>query len=135
MIFFALWMGRDKRYRYAADHLRSCEQLAARIDDWQGHPDHQAYRQRLEEMFERKWGLLDTGAPLSDGRAGSATGAGSDGMGAPQPPVAAVGLQQGDQGRPMASTPSNARSSSASSSRLRLVRGPSPRRERSGECG
>ena len=57
MIFFALWMGRDKHYRYAADHLRSCEQLAARIDDWQGHPDHQAYRQRLEEMFERKWGF------------------------------------------------------------------------------
>lgn len=57
MIFFALWMGRAKRYRYAADHLRSCEQLAARIDDWQGHPDHQAYRQRLEEMFERKWGF------------------------------------------------------------------------------
>jgi hypothetical protein len=35
MVFSALWMGRAMRYRYAAEHLRSCEQLAARIDDWQ----------------------------------------------------------------------------------------------------
>lgn len=55
MIFFALWMGRAKRYRFAAEHLRSCEQLASRIDDWQGLPDHQAFRQRLEELFERQW--------------------------------------------------------------------------------
>ncbi|MFO7629885.1 MAG: hypothetical protein R6W06_10305 [Prochlorococcaceae cyanobacterium] len=57
MVFFALWMGRAKRYRYAADHLRSCEQLAARIDDWQGHPDHTTYVERLRDLFGAKWGF------------------------------------------------------------------------------
>ena len=57
MVFFALWMGRSKRYRYAAEHLRTCEQLAARIDDWQGHPDHATYIERLYDSFGAKWGF------------------------------------------------------------------------------
>ncbi len=57
MVFFALWMGRSQRYRYAAEHLRSCEQLSARIDDWQGHPDHHAYVERLHDLFGTKWGF------------------------------------------------------------------------------
>jgi len=57
MVFYALWMGRAKRYRHAAEHLRSCEQLAARIDDWQGHPDHAAYLERLVDHFGAKWGF------------------------------------------------------------------------------
>jgi len=57
MVFFALWMGRAKRYRHAAEHLRTCEQLAARIDDWQGHPDHAAYVERLDALFGAKWGF------------------------------------------------------------------------------
>ena len=55
MVFFALRMGRTKRYRYAAEHLRSCEQLAARIDDWQGHLTHAAYVERLYDNFGLKW--------------------------------------------------------------------------------
>ena len=35
MVVFALSMGRSKRYRHAAEHLRQCERLEARIDDWQ----------------------------------------------------------------------------------------------------
>lgn len=57
MVFFALWMGRAKRYRYAAEQLRSCEQLAARIDDWQGHPDHSGYVERLYDIYGAKWGF------------------------------------------------------------------------------
>ncbi len=57
MVFFALWMGRANRYRYAAEHLRTCEQLAANIDDWQGHPDHSAYVERLYDIYGAKWGF------------------------------------------------------------------------------
>lgn len=35
-VAFALSMGRCKRYRYAAEHLRECERLDARIVNWQG---------------------------------------------------------------------------------------------------
>ena len=57
MVFFALWMGRANRYRYAAEHLRTCEQLAGRIDDWQGHLDHSAYLERLHNIYGAKWGF------------------------------------------------------------------------------
>ena len=57
MVFFALWMGRSNRYRYAAEHLRTCEQLAGRIDDWQGQPDHSAYVERLYDIYGAKWGF------------------------------------------------------------------------------
>lgn len=57
MVFFALWMGRANRYRYAAEHLRTCEQLAIRIDDWQGHPDHSGYLVSLRNIYGAKWGF------------------------------------------------------------------------------
>ncbi|MEX0589376.1 MAG: DUF6880 family protein, partial [Cyanobium sp.] len=62
LVFFALWMDRSKRYRYAADHLRSCDYLSARIDDWQGRLDHAAYVERLVDLFGTKrgfWKLVD----------------------------------------------------------------------------
>ncbi|CAK6690343.1 DUF6880 family protein [Synechococcus sp. CBW1107] len=55
MVVFALSMGRAKRYRYAAEHLRSCEQLSARIDHWQGIESHGSFVGRLREAFGMKW--------------------------------------------------------------------------------
>jgi hypothetical protein len=55
MVAFALSMGRTKRYRYAADHLRQCERLEARIDDWQGLESHASFMGRLREAFSQKW--------------------------------------------------------------------------------
>ena len=55
MVVFALSMGRSKRYRYAAEHLRQCERLEARIDDWQGVEPHSSFTGRLRESFGQKW--------------------------------------------------------------------------------
>ena len=55
MVGFALSMGRSKRYRYAAEQLRQCEQLAARIDDWQGFESHASFLGRLREATGQKW--------------------------------------------------------------------------------
>jgi hypothetical protein len=55
MVVFALSMGRSKRYRYAAEHLRQCERLDARIDDWQGVESHASFVGRLREAFAQKW--------------------------------------------------------------------------------
>jgi len=55
MAVFALSMGRSKRYRYAAEHLRQCERLEARIDDWQGFESHASFVGRLREAFGQKW--------------------------------------------------------------------------------
>lgn len=55
MVVFALSMGRSKRYRYAADHLRQCERLEARIDDWQGIESHSSFAGRLREAFGSRW--------------------------------------------------------------------------------
>jgi len=52
---FALAMGRSKRYRYAAEHLRQCERLEARIDDWQGFESHVSFVGRLREAYGQKW--------------------------------------------------------------------------------
>ena len=43
MIDFALDKARSKRYGHAARHLKTCEYLSERIDDWRGHPDHDAW--------------------------------------------------------------------------------------------
>ncbi|MEB3326685.1 MAG: hypothetical protein VKI39_03140 [Synechococcus sp.] len=62
MVFSALRTGNTRRYRHAAEHLRSCDQWASRIEDWQDHPDHVAYLQRLVDLFGtdwRFWGLVD----------------------------------------------------------------------------
>jgi hypothetical protein len=55
MVVFALSMGRSKRYRYAAEHLRQCERLEARIDDWKGFESHNSFVGRLREAFAQKW--------------------------------------------------------------------------------
>ncbi len=57
MVWGALETGRSQRYRYAAEHLRSCDLLADRLDDWQGHPDHAAFVARLQERFGGRWGF------------------------------------------------------------------------------
>lgn len=62
MVVFALSMGRSKRYRYAVEHLRQCERLEARIDDWQGFESHATFAGRLRQAFGQKWSfwqLLD----------------------------------------------------------------------------
>jgi tetratricopeptide (TPR) repeat protein len=62
MVDFALTMGRSKRYRYAVEHLRQCERLEARIDDWQGFESHATFAGRLRQAFGQKWSfwqLLD----------------------------------------------------------------------------
>ena len=55
MVVFALATGRSKRYRYAAEHLRQCERLEARIDDWQGFLSHATFAGRLRETFGQRW--------------------------------------------------------------------------------
>jgi hypothetical protein len=57
MVWGALATGRPSRYRHASAHLRSCDLLADRIDDWQGHPDHAAFVGRLQEGFGGRWGF------------------------------------------------------------------------------
>jgi hypothetical protein len=55
MVVFALATGRARRYRHAAEHLRTCELLAARIDDWQGVEPHTSFAGRLREAFATRW--------------------------------------------------------------------------------
>ena len=62
LLVFALSMGRSKRYRYAAEHLRQCELLDARIDDWQGVEPHSSFAGRLREAFGQTrsfWKLVE----------------------------------------------------------------------------
>jgi LmbE family N-acetylglucosaminyl deacetylase len=47
----------EERALQVAEHLRSCEQLAARFDNWQGHPDHTTSVERLYDSFWAKWGV------------------------------------------------------------------------------
>ena len=55
MVVFALSMGRSKRYRYAVEHLRQCEQLDARIDDSPDFERHASFVGRLQQAFGQKW--------------------------------------------------------------------------------
>ena len=55
LVLFALSSGRTRRYRHAAEHLRSCERLAAEIDDWQGLQSHATFVGSLRESFARCW--------------------------------------------------------------------------------
>ena len=55
MVVFALSTGRSRRYRYAAEHLRQCERLEARIEDWQGMETHSSFVGRLREAFGQMW--------------------------------------------------------------------------------
>lgn len=54
MTVFALDKARSKRYGHAARHLKTCEYLAKRIDDWGGHPDHEAWVADLRLRHGRK---------------------------------------------------------------------------------
>ena len=54
MIGFSLDRARSKRYGHAARHLKSCEYLAKRIDDWAGHPNHDAWLTDLRLRHGRK---------------------------------------------------------------------------------
>jgi len=55
MVVFALARGRAKRYRDAVEHLRQCERLEARIDDWQELEPHTSFVGRLREAFGHRW--------------------------------------------------------------------------------
>ena len=55
MVVFALKVGKAKRYREAAEHLRTCALLDSRIDDWQGVMPHSEFAGRLRELFALKW--------------------------------------------------------------------------------
>jgi hypothetical protein len=54
-VLFALSSGRTRRYRHAAEHLRSCERLAAEIDAWLGLESHATFVGSLRESFGRCW--------------------------------------------------------------------------------
>jgi hypothetical protein len=55
MVTFALSAARTSRYRHAAEHLQSCERLAAEIDDWKGLESHASFLGRLRESYGRRW--------------------------------------------------------------------------------
>jgi hypothetical protein len=57
LISFALDRGRTKRYPHAARHLQACAHVARRIDDWDGHPDHEGYVAGLKARHGRKSGF------------------------------------------------------------------------------
>jgi len=57
MIDFALNHARSKRYGYAARHLQTCAQLAKRIEDFGGAPDHDSYVTQLKLHHGRKSGF------------------------------------------------------------------------------
>jgi hypothetical protein len=54
MIHFALDKARVKRYRHAANHLKTCTYLAKRIGDWGGQPDHDVFVADLKRQHGRK---------------------------------------------------------------------------------
>ena len=54
MIGFALDKARAKRYGHTARHLKTCEHLSKRIDDWSHHPDHDVWVADLKLRHGRK---------------------------------------------------------------------------------
>lgn len=67
MIGFALDHARVKRYRYAAQHLLTCAQLDAGIDDYGEHSTHQAFVAELRQRHGRKWGFWQDVDPALPG--------------------------------------------------------------------
>lgn len=59
MVTFALETGRARRYRYAAQHLRHCAELADRIDSWNPLPPHGLYDAELRRAFGRTTGFWE----------------------------------------------------------------------------
>ncbi len=60
MIDLSLDAAKYKRYGHAARHLRTCEHLARRIDDFAVHPIHTEYVADLRRRHARKSGFWDT---------------------------------------------------------------------------
>ena len=59
MVTFTLEMGRPKRYRYAAQHLRRCAELASRIHRWEPLDPHDLYAAELRLQFGRKYSFWE----------------------------------------------------------------------------
>ena len=65
MIADSLDNSRTTRYRYAAEHLKQCEEAAGRIDDMQGLPDHAAFVRQLRGAHGKKRSFWSkTGLPV-----------------------------------------------------------------------
>jgi len=62
LIDFALQNSRVKRYRHAARHLRECNNLAARIDDFEQIETHEAYLDGLKQFHGKKTSFWGAGA-------------------------------------------------------------------------
>lgn len=61
MVDFTLGSTRSTRYRHAVRQLRRCAELARRIDDYRGFPDHDSYMEEVRETNVRKtkfWRLM-----------------------------------------------------------------------------
>ncbi len=54
MIDFTLGAARSSRYKHAARHFYECASLARRLSDFQGAPDHEAYKHTLQAAHGRK---------------------------------------------------------------------------------
>jgi hypothetical protein len=57
-----LGAARSKSYSYAARDLLQAGQLAERVTDWNGLPDHEEFMRRLRQEHGRKysfWPLLE----------------------------------------------------------------------------
>ena len=68
MVVFALSMGRRKRYRYAAEHLRTCRTLSLSIEDSHPFESQDSFEHRLREAFGRSysfWDLVDPELPVA----------------------------------------------------------------------
>ena len=59
MVSFTLEMGRPKRYRYAAQHLQRCAELAGRIEHWEPLPHHVLFEADLHLQHGRKYGFWE----------------------------------------------------------------------------
>lgn len=59
MVTFALEMGRAKRYRYAANHLVRCGELASRIEQWEPLSSHALFAAHLRQDFGRKYSFWE----------------------------------------------------------------------------
>lgn len=55
MVVATLAQNRRRRFRHAAEQLRTCERLAAGIDHWQGQESEASFEGRLREVFGRSW--------------------------------------------------------------------------------
>lgn len=57
MVDFTLSKGRSSRYRYAAEHLHSCQLLSQRISDWGAITPHAPYIDAIRSNHARKSGF------------------------------------------------------------------------------